>query len=138
MYFRLFCLCIAVQCSFSQSSETVIATVNGKKFTAADYRELLQNMTPQMRESAMKQPRAVLEQFALFQNILAEAEESKLDEQTPYKERIAEARRQILVQARINEKTKSIVVSPDEVKKYYDENRLRYAEARAKVIFISQ
>src|SRR5688500_1048904 len=98
MYFRLFCVCLAAQCSFSQlkppeppateaatTPDTVIGTVNGKKFTAGEYQQLLSNMTPQMREAAMKQPRAMLEQYALFQNILAEAEQSKLDQQTPYK-----------------------------------------------------
>jgi parvulin-like peptidyl-prolyl isomerase len=144
MYLRLFCICLIAQISFSQSTEAgtppdaVIATVNGKKFTAGDYQRLLLNMTPQMREAAMKQPRAMLEQYALFQNILEEAEKSKLDQQMPYVERIAEARRQILVQARINDQSNAVVVSPDEVKKYYDENRQRYAEAKAKVIFISQ
>jgi parvulin-like peptidyl-prolyl isomerase len=138
-----------VQYGFTQSNlqppagaditpETVIATVNGKKFTAGEYQQLLRNMNPQMRESAMKQPRALLEQFAMFQNILAEAEQSKLEEQSPYREQIAEARRQVLVQARINEKTTSVVVSPDEVRKHYEENHPRYTEARAKVIFISQ
>jgi peptidyl-prolyl cis-trans isomerase C len=151
MYLRLFCVVVAVQCGFAQTKspeplttqpstapESVIATVNGKKFTAADYQRLLLNMTPQMREAALKQPRAMLEQYALFQNILAEAEKSKLDQHPLYTARIAEARRQILVQAQINEQSNSIVVSPDEVKKYYDENRRRYAEAKAKVIFISQ
>jgi parvulin-like peptidyl-prolyl isomerase len=150
MYFRLFCVCLAVECSFGQlnaqesptnggapSPDTVIAVVNGNKFTIGDYQQLLLSMTPQMRETAMKQPRAMLEQYALFQNILAEAEKSKLEQKTPYKERVAEARRQILVQARINEQSNTIVVSPDQVKKYYDENRQRYAEAKAKVLFIS-
>jgi parvulin-like peptidyl-prolyl isomerase len=118
--------------------ETVIATVNGKKFTAGDYQQLLLAMNPQMRDAAMNQPRTLLEQFALFQNILAEAETSKLDEQSPYKERIAEARRQILVQAQINARTQSVVVSPEDVKKHYDDNRLRYTEAKAKVIFVSR
>jgi parvulin-like peptidyl-prolyl isomerase len=148
MHFRLFCLCLAAYCSFAQSGaqtdtpavtpDTVVATVNGQKFTARDYEQLLANMTPQVREAAIKQPRTVLEQYAIFQVILAEAEKSKLDQQSPYKERIAEARRQILVQAQINDKSSSIVVSPDEVKKSYDENRSRYAEAKAKVIFISR
>ena len=150
MYFRLFCVCLAVQCSFSQpkpqepltnggapSPDTVIAIVNGNKFTMGDYQQLLLSMTPQMRETAMKQPRAMLEQYALFQSILAEAEKAKLDQQTPYKERVAEARRQILVQARINEQSNTVVVSPEQVKTYYDENRQRYAEAKAKVLFIS-
>lgn len=145
MHFRLFCLCFAALYSFAQtntpsaqSPDAVVATVNGQKFTARDYEQLLANMTPQMREAAIKQPRAVLEQYAMFQNILAEAEKSKLDQQNPYKERIAEARRQILVQATINEKSSAIVVSPDDLKKAYDENRTRYAEAKAKVIFISR
>ena len=144
MYFRSFCFCLAAFAGFSQqvptavSSDTVVATVNGQKFTIRDFEQLVANMTPQMREAAMKQPRAVLEQYALFQNILAEAEKSKLDQQSPYKERIDEARRQILVQAQISDKSNSIVVSPEDVKKAYEDNRARYAEARAKVIFISQ
>lgn len=143
MYVRLFCLCLAALASFGQqplgsvSPDTVVATVNGQKFTVHDFEQLVANMTPQMREAAMKQPRALLEQYALFQNILAEAEKSKLALQTPYKERIEEARRQILVQAQLSHKSDSIVVSPEEVKKAYEENRARYAEARAKVIFIS-
>jgi peptidyl-prolyl cis-trans isomerase C len=152
MYLRVFCLCIAAHCSFAQTApkagaqsdtpavtpETVVATINGQKFTAREYEQLLANMTPQVREGAIKQPRAVLEQYAMFQIILAEAEQSKLDQQSPYKERIADARRQILVQGQINDKSNSIVVSPDDVKKAYDENRSRYAEAKAKVIFISR
>src|SRR5688572_30544287 len=94
MYFRLLCFCLAAFAGFAQqppiaeSPDTVVATVNGQKFTVRDFEQLVANMTPQMRESAMKQPRALLEQFALFQNILAEAEKSKLDQQSPYKERI--------------------------------------------------
>jgi len=146
MYFRLFCLAAAAHCCFAQEAQTpspvtpdtVVATVNGQKFTAREYEQLLANMTPELRANAMKQPRTLLEQYALFQNILAEAEKEGLDQHSPYKERIAEARRQILVQARISDKSTSIVVSPDEVKKAYDENRGRYAEAKAKVIFISR
>jgi peptidyl-prolyl cis-trans isomerase C len=146
MYFRCFLLLLAVQYSFAQpisitpeiTPETVVATINGQKFTAGQYQELIATMPEQMRDTAIKQPRVLLEQLALFQNILAEAERGKLDEQSPYRERIAEARKQILVQAQINDVSTAVVVSPDEVKKYYDENRPRYGEAKAKVIFISQ
>jgi parvulin-like peptidyl-prolyl isomerase len=151
MYSRLVCVCLAAQCSFSQfqpvqsltgdsaaSPGTVIATVNGRKFTAGDYQQLLLAMPHDRREAAMKQPRATLEQYALFQNLLDEAEKSNLDQRAPYKEQIAEARRQILVQARIHEQTNAVVVSPDDVKKHYQDNRRHYTEAKAKVLFISQ
>jgi hypothetical protein len=150
MYLRCFGLWLLAVCAFPQTTasppqlapevtpDTVVATINGQKFTARDYQQLLTNMPQQMRDTAMKQPRALLEQYAMFQSILAEAEKAKLDQQRPYSDQIAEARRQILVQAQINDKQTSIVVSPDEVKKFYDDNRARYAEAKAKVIFISQ
>jgi peptidyl-prolyl cis-trans isomerase C len=146
MHFRCFLLFLAVQYGSTQplavsqdiTPETVVAIINGQKFTAGQYQQLIATVPQQMREVAMKQPRVLLEQFAVFQNILAEAEKAKLDQQSPYKERITEARRQILVQAQINDASTAVVVSPDEVKKYYDDNASHYAQAKVKVIFISQ
>lgn len=144
-----FSILLAVQCGWTQvtpvasekpaglRNDTVIAQINGRDFTVRDYEQLLAAMTPQARQAASMQPRTVLEQYALFQNILTEAEQSKLDQQSPHKERIEEARRQILVQAQIGKRSAQVQVSPEDQKKFYESNKSRYTEAKAKVIFIS-
>ncbi len=99
---------------------------------------MISAMNPQMRQVALRQPRQVLDQFALFQKIASEAEKAKLDEQSPYREQIADARRQILVNAQVNAATSQVEVSSADQKKFYDGNKARYTGARAKVIFISQ
>lgn len=117
--------------------DRVLATINGQKFTQADFDRLVSGMTPELRKAALQQPRALLEQLATFQILLADAEKSKLAERSPYREQLADSRRQILVQAQLHELSKAVSIEPEQIKKQYDENRTRYTEAKAKVLFIS-
>jgi parvulin-like peptidyl-prolyl isomerase len=129
--------CLASAQPNASDSETVIATINGKKFTAGQFDRLLANMSAQAREAAKRQPLETLQEYALFENLVAEAEEARLDQQTPYREQIRDVRRQILAQARVTEHQNSIRISPAEIAAYYERNRAKFNEARAKVIFLS-
>lgn len=121
----------------AETSSAVIATVNGRKITKADFDRMLAAMPDSVRRSAETQPREVLEQLATFDVLREDAEKAKLHEQSPYKERLAEARRQILIEAQLDQAAKTATISPEDVKRQYEENKSRYSEARAKVIFIS-
>jgi len=65
------------------------------------------------------------------------ADEKKLFEQSPYKEAIAHARMQVLVQAMINEQLNSIVIEPGEIVKYYEANKSKYGQVKVKAIYIA-
>jgi parvulin-like peptidyl-prolyl isomerase len=116
--------------------DTVIAVVNGKSYTAEDMDRLLAPVSPVQRQAYMRDPKGFLEQYAMYDLIATMAEKAKLDQKSPYKEQIAETRRQILVTAQVNEYKNSIPIMPAEQKKYYDEHADKYKEAKVKMILI--
>ncbi|HYP14309.1 MAG TPA: peptidylprolyl isomerase [Bryobacteraceae bacterium] len=116
----------------------LLATVNGEPIRQRDFERIISALDPDMRQAALRQPREILEQYAAFQVLVADAEKAKLAEQTPFREQLAEARRQILVQGQLAEAAKSVTADPERLKKMYEDNKARYSEARAKVLFISQ
>src|SRR5947209_4033019 len=59
--------------------DTVIATLNGRKFTAGELERISQNLNPQLRQMAATQPKAFLEQYAYAELIAKEAEKAKID-----------------------------------------------------------
>ena len=116
--------------------ETVVAVVNGKPYTATDLDKILSPLSPVRQQMARRDPKAFLEEFALFDLIGDMAEKSKVYEKSPYKEQIAEMRRQIMVQAQVNEYRNALPIMPAEQKKYYDANIDKYKETKVKMIFI--
>ena len=118
--------------------EMVVATVNGRKLTAKEFEAMMQSLPVQTRQTAEQQPQQFLEQYALFENILAEAEKNKLSEQPLYKAKLADARRQILVQAQLNEKTNQTTILPEAQKAFYEANREKFQQVKAKVLFVSR
>jgi peptidyl-prolyl cis-trans isomerase C len=116
--------------------DTVVAVVNGKSYTAEEMDRILAPLSPVQKQIAQREPQAFLEQFAIFDLIAAMAEKAKLDQKSPYKEQIAETRRQILVTAQVNEYKNSLPIMPADQKKYYEANLDKYKEAKVKIILI--
>jgi len=116
----------------------VIAVINGRKITTSEYKRMLEAQDPKMRSLASSQPKAFLEEYALYETVLAAAEKQGLDQQSPYKEKIAMARRQILAAGMIDETHKNFPVTPEMAKKFYEENSDLYRQAMVKVIFVSK
>ena len=69
--------------------------------------------------------------------MLAAAEKAGLDKQSPFKERIAMARRQILVTGLIDQHHKEFNVPIDQAKAFYEKNKDMYQQAMVRVIFIT-
>ena len=118
--------------------DTVIATVNGQKFTSGDLERISQKLDANMRQMAGTKPKEFLEQYALSMTLQDEARKMKLHETSPYKDRIEAAVRQILVNAAITEYRERTPLDPDEVRKVYDADKPGYKQARVKVIFVSR
>lgn len=64
------------------------------------------------------------------------AEASKLDQQSPYKERLEYQRMQLLLNAQLEQVSLQIPVSAEDQKKFYEANPDRYTQAKVKVIYI--
>lgn len=90
-----------------------------------------------MRAMAEKQPKTFLEQYALYENVLAVAERAGLDKQSPFKERIAMARKQILVAGLIDSRHTTFTVSPEEIQAHYDKNKDLFRQVMVRVVFVS-
>lgn len=116
--------------------DTVVATVDGKPVTAAEIQGLFRTVGPQVQQNAAKDPQAFLRQYAMLKRLSEHAEKNKLDQKSPYREALAAGRMQILYQAAIQDTYEHIPVSPDEQKKFYEDNRDRWSQAKVKVIYI--
>jgi peptidyl-prolyl cis-trans isomerase C len=116
--------------------DTVIATVDGTKLTYGEVANFLKGMNPQMQQNAMRNRKDFVERYALMRRLSTLAEQAKLGERSPYKEAIESYRMNMLMQAEINEYVDHIVITADDLQKYYDENKSRYDQVKLKVIYI--
>jgi len=118
--------------------ETPLATVDGYRVTAGDVQTVLRGLgaNPGRQQEALKNPEALLRQFGLLRRLAAMAEKGGLDQKSPYREELAYNRMWTLAQAQLQAAQDQMLVTPDEIKKHYEENLDAYARARVKVIYI--
>jgi parvulin-like peptidyl-prolyl isomerase len=116
--------------------DTVVAVAGGKKITAGDVQRLVASLPAQMRQNYDRDPRGFLSQYFMLKRIVAFAEEKKLQDRSPYKEGIEFARMQVLWQAALEEQSREAVISPEEEKKYYEERKGDYTQAKVKLVYI--
>jgi parvulin-like peptidyl-prolyl isomerase len=118
--------------------ETIVAKFDdGTTFTMGDFKKYYQVLPPANQQMALRDRREFLHQWALFRKLAKQAEEQKLDEQSPYKEAAEYARMQVLIQARINEALNSATVEPAEILRNYDTHKEKYKQVRVKAIYIT-
>jgi parvulin-like peptidyl-prolyl isomerase len=140
---RSFALLLLSVCAWTQNlpiddpSDAVVAVVNGRKITKSEYQKMLESQDANMRAMAQQQPKAFLEQYALYETVLNAAEKAGLEKQSPFKERIAMARRQILVTGFIDQYHKDTTIPTEEAKAFYENNKDMYQQAMVRVIFIT-
>lgn len=84
------------------------------------------------------EPQMFLNQYAWSEKLTSEAEKMRVELTSPWKERLEDSRRQILVQGLIQRKRDDISISDEDVKKYFDANKDNFRQANAKVIFVSR
>src|SRR5437660_6897666 len=116
--------------------DTVIATVDGQKLTYGEIANFLKGMNPQMQQNFMHNRKEFVERFALMRKLSVLAEQAKLGERSPYKEAIESYRMNMLMQAEISEYVDHILITAEDLQKYYAENKSRYDQVKLKVIYI--
>jgi peptidyl-prolyl cis-trans isomerase C len=116
--------------------ETVVAEVNGKKYTAADLDKLIDMLPSQYQQAARAQPK-LLSQIFLMQRLAEDAQKAGLDQREPFKDQLEMARVQVLSNAQLSEVTNSMQITEAEEKKYYKENPDKFKQVKIRVIYIA-
>jgi hypothetical protein len=142
---KIFCLSILLGgCLWAQTPadpmnvppETVIGIVDGVKVTAADLQQVVTSSAPALQETLKKDPMELLRYYGFIQRLAGLAESAKLDQQSPQRERLRILRMQILAEGQLTAGYSQLEVRAEEQRKYYDDNRSRYASAKVKVIYL--
>jgi len=145
----LFCVCFASAALWAQippttaappaaaiTPDTVVATIDGKKFTAREVSKLVGALPPQNQQHFANDPKEFLRQRVLLEKLSAMAEQKKLDQQSPYKERVDYNRQLILSQAMVETQFESLPAPESEWKAFYEKNKSMFSEAKLRVIYI--
>ena len=130
-------------CAYAQAprngvpEETVVVDLgNGAKLTAGEVLRMVDAMGGQLRGFFERDPKEFMRQFGLLARLAAMAEEAKLPERTPHKERLAYTRMNVLMQGLLDEKSNA-APPPGELEKYFKVRGADFAEAQVKVLYIS-
>ena len=117
---------------------TVVATLgDGTKLTVGELRSFVRALPPQMQQAALRDRKALVQQFALMQKLSEMAEAAKLDERSPTKEMLHFNRMYLMMTAQLNHTMDKMKVPDGEVEKYYQSHLDKYTQAKVKVIYVS-
>ena len=117
--------------------ESVVATIGGKPVTAGELMMIVQLSPPEAQKNLMKDGKAFIERLALMRKLSEMAEKAHLDQRSPVKEQLEAYRRQTLANAELAAARDSITVSAEEQKKFYEDNKALYTQAKVKLLFVS-
>ena len=117
--------------------DSIVAEVDGKKYTAAEVSKLLEDFPPDLHLAIQSNPKS-LGLVLLTRYLAGEAAKAKLDQQSPLKESLAYQRLQAMAQAQINEVSNfKMNPNPDQQEQFYKANPDRYQEAKIKVVYVA-
>jgi len=116
------------------AQEMVRGTVNGTPVTQAILEELTKLVPPEQRQAIAGNPEELMRYYGYIGRMSEMAEKEKLFEQSPYKERLELARKQILAEAMMTEKGKDLNVSTEEVAKYYEAHKDQFTVVNVTVV----
>ncbi len=117
---------------------TVVAVFDdGTKLTMEQFKKICAALPQENRQMVIRNRQAFLHQYALMRKLTGMAEKQKLDQESPTKEAIEYNRMIILTQAKLNEALNATPVDPQDVVKFYDANKERFKQVRAKAIYVA-
>lgn len=118
------------------SPDTVVAEVNGKKYTKANMDKIIAMLPERYQRVALLQPQ-LLSQVFVMQHLAEEAEKAGLDQKEPFKSALELQRMQALSTAELSDVRNTMVVPEAEEQQYYRENQDKFKEVNVRVIRIS-
>ncbi|MBI3207630.1 MAG: peptidylprolyl isomerase [Candidatus Solibacter usitatus] len=116
--------------------DTVVAMVGGRKITSADVDKILMSMPPSVRLNYEKSPQGFLSTYFLLSKLVEEAEKTKIAEQDHIKKVLEYQRTTTLAQLFIEERSRTTIVSKEELQRAYEARKSEFTEAKVKIIYI--
>jgi hypothetical protein len=118
------------------AEDAVVATLNGKDFTAGEILKLAETAPfPQAKALFDRKPKDFLNTIAVLMLFSDLGAKEGLDKQSPYKEVIEFYRQQVLAQAILNHQRNSYTPTPEELQAYYKAHAADYREAKVRMIY---
>jgi peptidyl-prolyl cis-trans isomerase C len=118
------------------SPDTVVAEVNGKKYTAAEVDRLITMLPAQYQTMARSRPQ-LLGQVFLMQRLADDGAKAGLDQKDPFKAQLEMSRLQVLSTAELSDINNTMQLTEAEEQKYYQENPDKFKEVKVRVIYIA-
>jgi parvulin-like peptidyl-prolyl isomerase len=117
---------------------TVIAEFqDGSKFTMGDLKRLYPALQPQLQNAIRQDPVEFFHEYATMLAYEKIALEKKLDEQSPYKERLFWDRLFDLYLATLQDVFATSTVDSNEIVNYYGKNKESFKQVKVKAIYIT-
>jgi len=116
--------------------ETVVAEVNGTKYTAAEIDKIIAMLPPQYQAVARSQPQ-MLGQVFLMRRLADDATKAGLDQKEPFKDQLEMQRIQVLSTAELSEVNNTMKVTEADQRKYYEENPDKFKQVKVRVIYVA-
>lgn len=116
--------------------KTVVAKINGDPVTAGEIAHMLRGTTARVQENFRKDRRAFLQDYAMMNSMVKIAEKAGYAAKSPYKDQLAWVRQNVLMQARLDDYSNSIIIRRSDEKEYYDAHLDKYTQADVKVLYV--
>ncbi|MBS1853990.1 MAG: peptidylprolyl isomerase [Acidobacteria bacterium] len=118
--------------------DEVVATFSdGSKVTMADVKAFYGILSAAQQQAVLRSPGEFVRQWGVMRRLAQIAVERKLDQESPYKQALEQARMNVLYQATINDTLNSITIEPADIEKYYAANQSKYTQVKVKAIYIA-
>jgi peptidyl-prolyl cis-trans isomerase C len=118
--------------------ETVVAEIEGKKYTAGQVDTLLKMFPPQMQMQVRADVKRAIGYVLLMQYLADQALKANLQNESPLKETLEYQRMGALSQAELNQlRNIDLKVSSQEEEKFYKDHPEQFQEAKVKVIYVA-
>lgn len=130
---------LAVPSSLAQSvpPDTVVARVDGQAITAGEVQAMVDALGPQIRQFYDRDPKEFVRQYALQAKLARLAEEQKLDQEAPYKQRLRYSRESVLMQSLMERRMNETPISEDEIQARYMQSGGGDPQYRTKVLYVA-
>ena len=112
------------------ASETVVATIEGKAWTKAEFDAMIRNLPPGPQNNFKANKLGWLDQFALMNRLATMAKEDGVEQREPFKQQLEYNILQFLAQSYVDDRAATPKLDAETTGKWYEAHKNEYKRAR--------